>query len=76
MSIAPRAYSVVVRGLPVDHERDEMGVVIIDGRGVVPVDVSWAGRSLPTDVCGLGGVVVQRQLVHSDQAQRDGKDSC
>jgi hypothetical protein len=60
MLTAPWASTVVVRGMAVDNQWPEIGVITIDSCDVVPVDVSEAGRSLHASVGGIGSVMVNR----------------
>jgi hypothetical protein len=77
MSTASWAGAVVERGLvPVDNERDEVGVVIIDRRCVMSIELpSAGGRQMLVGGGRMGGRVVERELVQDQHTQRDGSDT-
>ena len=76
MPTATWAGAVIEGRVVVDNGPDEMGVVIIDSRGVVSVEVSCAGgRQMPAGGGRVSDRPVERELVQHQHTQRYRNDT-
>jgi hypothetical protein len=76
MPTATGTGAVIEGRVVVDKERDDVGVVITDSRGVVSVELSWAGGQQV--LAGDGWVSdrpVERELMQHQHTQRYRNDT-